>query len=142
MAESLKPLELPADFDPEVCLPAKHTENGTFHESRKGAALAARLVASGTAQDLKLAERVPKSNKLVRMEVDLGEATLRQIVAGIGKAYQPEDLVGRQIVVVGNLKAARLMGVESQGMVLAASEDGAPVLLSVDRAVPPGTIVK
>ncbi len=89
---------------------------------------------------VKLAERVPKSNKLVRMEVDLGEPALRQIVAGIGKQYTPEQLVGRQIVVVSNLKSATLMGVESRGMVLAATlPDGAPVLLAPEREVPNGS---
>jgi len=91
---------------------------------------------------VKVAERVPKSSKLIRMEVDLGEPTLRQIVAGIGKQYTPEQLVGRQIVVVANLKPAVLMGVTSNGMVLAASVDGAPFLLSVDQPVPPGTGVR
>jgi methionyl-tRNA synthetase len=91
---------------------------------------------------VKTAERVPKSNKLVRMEVELGEPTLRQIVAGIAKQYAPEDLVGRQIVVVANLKPAVLMGVESRGMVLAASDEGVPLLLGVDGTVPDGTIVK
>ena len=65
------------------------------------------------------AERVPKSNKLLKLQVDLGTEQ-RQIVAGIGKTYAPEDLVGKTIVVVANLKPAKLMGVESQGMVLAA----------------------
>ncbi|HMB54563.1 MAG TPA: methionine--tRNA ligase subunit beta, partial [Thermoanaerobaculia bacterium] len=91
---------------------------------------------------VKVAERVPKSNKLVRLEVDLGEPELRQLVAGIAKVYEPEDLVGRQVVVVANLEPAKLMGVESQGMVLAASEGGAPVLLHPEREVPPGTPVK
>ena len=92
---------------------------------------------------VKLAERVPKSNKLVRMEVDLGEAQLRQIVAGIGKQYEPEQLVGRQIVVVSNLKPATLMGVESRGMVLAATlPDGAPVLLAPGSEVPSGSGVR
>lgn len=91
---------------------------------------------------VKVAERVPKSNKLVRLEVDLGEEAPRQLVAGIAKVYDPEDLVGRQVVVVANLQPAKLMGVESRGMVLAASEDGAPVLLHPDREVPPGTEVR
>jgi methionyl-tRNA synthetase len=91
---------------------------------------------------VKIAERVPKSKKLIRMEVDLGEGSLRQIVAGIGGQYEPETLVGRQIVVVANLKPAVLMGVESRGMLLAASADGVPFLLSVDGEVPPGTGVK
>jgi methionyl-tRNA synthetase len=91
---------------------------------------------------VKHAERVPKSKKLVRLEVDLGEPQLRQVVAGIGSQYGPEELVNRQIVVVSNLKPATLMGVESRGMLLAASVDGAPFLLNVDREVPPGTGVK
>ena len=87
------------------------------------------------------AEQVPKSKKLVRLMVDLGEDNLRQLVAGIAERYQAEDLVGRQIVVVANLKPAKLMGVESQGMLLAANLDGAPFLLSPDAEVPPGTVV-
>jgi len=87
------------------------------------------------------AEPVPKSKKLVRLMVDLGEAELRQLVAGIAERYQAEDLVGRQIVVVANLKPAKLMGVQSQGMLLAANVDGAPFLLSPDAEVPPGTVV-
>ena len=87
------------------------------------------------------AEPVPKSKKLVRLLVDLGEPELRQLVAGIGERYTAEDLVGRQIVVVSNLKPAKLMGVESRGMLLAANIDGAPFLLSPDAEVPPGTRV-
>jgi methionyl-tRNA synthetase len=78
------------------------------------------------------AEAVPKSKKLIKLQVDLGTEQ-RTILAGIAEAYQPEALVGRTIVVVANLKPAKLMGIESNGMVLAASpEGGAPVLLSVD----------
>jgi methionyl-tRNA synthetase len=87
------------------------------------------------------AEQVPKSKKLVRLMVDLGEAELRQLVAGIAERYEAADLVGRQIVVVANLKPAKLMGVESQGMLLAANLEGAPYLLSPDAEVPPGTVV-
>jgi methionyl-tRNA synthetase len=88
------------------------------------------------------AERVPNSKKLVRLLVDLGEPQPRQLVAGIAERYQPEALVGRRIVVVANLKPAKLMGVESRGMLLAASVNGDPFLLSVDGEVPPGTGVK
>jgi methionyl-tRNA synthetase len=90
-----------------------------------------------------VAERVPKSNKLMRLEVDLGDER-RQVVAGIAAQYAPEALVGRNVVVVANLKPAKLMGVESNGMVLAASvgADGAPVLLDVPADVPPGSKVK
>ncbi len=78
------------------------------------------------------AENVPKSKKLLKLLVDLGTEQ-RTILAGIAEAYQPESLVGRTIVVVANLKPAKLMGIESNGMVLAASsETGQPVLLSVD----------
>lgn len=88
------------------------------------------------------AERVPKSKKLVRMDVDLGEGRLRQIVAGIGATYAPEQLVGRRAVFVANLKPATLMGLQSEGMILAASIEGAPYLLGVDGEVAPGTGVK
>jgi methionyl-tRNA synthetase len=89
------------------------------------------------------AEAVPKSKKLIRMQIDVGEGTPRQILAGIAEAYAPEDLVGRSIVVVANLKPAKLMGLESNGMVLAASpEGGAPTLLAVAEGIPPGTRVR
>jgi len=89
------------------------------------------------------AEPVPKSEKLLKMSIDVGEESgPRQIVAGIAKAYAPEALVGKQVVVVANLQPAKLMGVESNGMVLAASIDGLPSLLAVDPAVPAGTKVK
>ncbi|MFO0753098.1 MAG: methionine--tRNA ligase [Thermodesulfovibrionales bacterium] len=87
------------------------------------------------------AERVEKSEKLIKLRVDTGEE--RQIVAGIGKAYDPESLVGRLIVVVANLRPAKLMGVESQGMLLAATDDeGTLSLLSLDREVKPGARIK
>jgi methionyl-tRNA synthetase len=91
---------------------------------------------------IQTAERVPKSEKLIKLSVDLGEEGPRQIVAGIGLAYQPEELVGKQVAVVANLQPAKLMGIESQGMVLAASIDGKPVLLHPDKQVPAGTQVK
>jgi len=88
------------------------------------------------------AEPVPKSSKLLKLTVDLAEESPRTVVAGIAQRYRPEDLVGRQVVVVANLQPAKLMGVESQGMVLAASEDGQPVLLHPGQPVPNGTRVK
>lgn len=90
---------------------------------------------------IKSAERVEGSNKLIKLEVDTGEQ--RQIVAGIGKAYAPEQLVGKTVAVVCNLKPARLMGVESQGMLLAATgKDGMPVLLTPETQVEPGLRIK
>jgi methionyl-tRNA synthetase len=87
------------------------------------------------------AQAVEKSNKLIKLQVDTGER--RQIVAGIGKAYRPEELVGKTVAVVTNLKPAKLMGVESQGMLLAATdEDGALSILVVDREVKPGARIK
>jgi methionyl-tRNA synthetase len=87
------------------------------------------------------AEAVPKSKKLVKLTVDAGSEQ-RTIVAGIAEAYQPEQLVGRTIVIVANLKPAKLMGIESNGMVLAASpEGGGPTLLTVE-GVPPGSRVR
>ena len=91
--------------------------------------------------DVRAAERVPKSKKLIKMTVFTGDGE-RTIVAGIGTKYEPEELVGRKIVIVANLQPAKLMGVESNGMVLAASLDGEPTLLSVDAGVPAGTKVK
>jgi methionyl-tRNA synthetase len=89
------------------------------------------------------AERVPKSEKLLRLQVDLGTEK-RQILAGIAKYYAPEDVVGKTIVVVANLKPAKLMGMESQGMVLAASNaDGKLTLVSpLDVTIGPGAEVR
>lgn len=87
------------------------------------------------------AEAVPKSKRLLKLQVDLGTEQ-RQIVSGIAEAYAPEALVGRSVVLVANLKPAKLMGVESHGMVLAASIDGRAVLCGFDQDVPPGTLVK
>jgi methionyl-tRNA synthetase len=88
------------------------------------------------------AEAVPKSKKLVKLKIDVGTEQ-RTIVAGIAEAYTPEQLVGRTIAVVFNLKPAKLMGIESNGMVLAASpEGGRPTLVSFDEPVPPGTRVR
>ncbi len=88
------------------------------------------------------AEAIPKSNKLVKLTADLGEDEPRQLVAGIAREYEPESLVGRQVVVVTNLQPAKLMGVESRGMVLAAAEGGPPVLLRPDSPVANGTRVQ
>jgi methionyl-tRNA synthetase len=87
------------------------------------------------------AERVPKSEKLIKLQVSLG-AEQRQIVAGIGKKYEPDALVGKTIVIVANLKPAKLMGIESQGMVLAAGDTDVRGLLTIQEEVDPGTKVK
>jgi len=87
------------------------------------------------------AEKVEKSEKLIKLKVDIGEE--RQIVAGIGKAYTPEDLIGKKIVVLANLKPVRLMGVESQGMLLAATDsEGTLSVLTPERDVKTGAKIK
>jgi methionyl-tRNA synthetase len=88
------------------------------------------------------AEKLPKSNKLVIMKVDLGGGDVRQVVAGIGKAYEPEALVGKKVLVVANLKPAKLMGVESRGMLLAATDADGLRLVSFDGEVKEGTKIK
>ncbi|TSC71436.1 MAG: methionyl-tRNA synthetase [Parcubacteria group bacterium Gr01-1014_70] len=88
------------------------------------------------------AERVTGSEKLLRLEVDMGDGATRQIVAGIGKAYTPETLAGKEIIIAANLEPRMLMGLESKGMLLAArDEEGIPVLLCVEKDVPPGSKV-
>ena len=87
------------------------------------------------------AERVPKSEKLLKLQVSVGTEQ-RQIVAGIGKKYEPDMLVGKTIVIVANLKPAKLMGIESQGMVLAAGDSDVRGLATILEDVEPGTKVK
>jgi methionyl-tRNA synthetase len=79
---------------------------------------------------VKSAERVPDSKKLIVMKIDLGESQPRQVVAGIGQAYTPEQLLGKRLLVVANLKPAKIMGIESRGMVLAAGPGGEKVVLA------------
>lgn len=88
------------------------------------------------------AERVPKTDKLLRLEVSLGGEEKRQIVAGIGASYEPEAMVGKRIVIVANLKPAVIRGVESQGMLLAAEGAGGSVVLAPEAPVEPGAGVK
>ncbi len=88
------------------------------------------------------AERVPKSKKLLQLRIDAGSEE-RTIVAGIAEAYEPEPLIGRLIVIVANLKPAKLMGIESNGMVLAASsENGKPILVTPGEGAQPGMRVR
>ena len=87
------------------------------------------------------AERVKGSEKLLCLQVSLGEEK-RQIVAGIGKKYAPEALVGTQIIIVANLEPRMLMGLESQGMLLAADSPDGPILLRPDTDAPAGAKIK
>jgi methionine--tRNA ligase beta chain len=88
------------------------------------------------------AEDVPGAGKLLKLKVDVGGET-RQLVAGIKKQYTAADLVGKLVAVVVNLEPRMVMGVESQGMVLAASDDSSgPIILTLEKPVKPGGIIK
>ena len=86
------------------------------------------------------AEPVPRSKNLLKLKVDVGEE--RTVVAGIAKSYHPEDLIGKQVVIVANLKPVKLMGILSQGMVLTAADKGACRLVTLDGPSEPGTPLK
>jgi methionyl-tRNA synthetase len=83
------------------------------------------------------AERIPKAKKILKLEVDLGQK--RTIVAGIAQNYTPEELVGKQVIIVANLKPAKLMGIVSNGMLIAAVDESGPTLAALDKPVDPGT---
>ena len=87
------------------------------------------------------AERVAESIKLLKLDVELG-GEIRQIIAGIGGRYEPDGLVGTEIVLVANLAPRMILGLESQGMLLAASTDTGPVLLRPDAPVASGVLVR
>jgi len=87
------------------------------------------------------AEKVPKADKLVRLSIDAGDPEPRTIVAGIALRYRPEELVGKRIVVLANLPPRVLRGIESRGMLLAATHEGRPCVLTVEDEIPPGTRV-
>lgn len=87
------------------------------------------------------AERIEGSKKLIKLDVDVGNER-RQMVAGIAEEYNPEDLIGELVPVLVNLKPVKLMGVESQGMILAVEVNGKPILLHPDREVPAGSRIR
>ena len=91
--------------------------------------------------EIKAAERVPDTDKLLKLTVDVGPET-RQIVAGMAEFYDPDALVGKQVPILMNLEPKTFRGVESHGMILAVDVDGKPVLLHPDRDVPPGSIIR
>lgn len=92
--------------------------------------------------EIKEAEEHPNADRLFVVKVDLGEETPRQLVAGIRASYAKEDLIGKKVVVVSNLEPATIRGVESQGMILAATGDAGAVVLSPEKDVPVGSLVK
>lgn len=87
-------------------------------------------------------EDVEESEKLLKLKVDLGEDEPRQVLAGIKQWYKPKDFVGKQVVVVANLEPRIMMGLESQGMMLAADTEDGPVFLTVPKKIPAGTKVR
>jgi len=91
---------------------------------------------------VKSVERIKGSEKLYKIIVDLGELGERQLVAGIAKWYKPEDIIGKNIVVVANLQPKKIFGEISQGMLLAADVDGEPVLLTTVKPVKPGIRIR
>lgn len=107
----------------------KELENVTMENFKKIAIRAGKIIQ---------AERVPKSGKLIKMIVDFGDEN-RQVVGGIGKKYTPEELVGKTCPFVFNLEPAKLMGVESNGMIMAGNLGGEPILLQFIEEVPPGS---
>ena len=87
------------------------------------------------------AEKIEGSRRLIKLRVDIG-TEVRQVVAGIAETYEPANLLDRTVVIVANLKPAKLMGVESNGMIVAASIDGKPVLATFTEEVPNGSLLK
>ena len=94
------------------------------------------------------AERVEGSDKLVKLQLDAGdvnetgERQARQVIAGVGKAYDPAELAGKQVVIIANLEPRMLMGLESNGMLLAANGEAGPVFLTPEKPVPPGATIQ
>jgi len=88
------------------------------------------------------AEKVEKADKLLKLQIDLGEETPRQVVAGIALKYKPEEMVGKRMIVLANLEPRKIRGIESRGMILAATADNLPIALTTDEPVPSGAKVK
>lgn len=89
---------------------------------------------------IKEATALVGSNKLLVLKIDLGEE-VRQILAGIAKSYSPENLIGKEVVVVVNLEPRQIMGLESEGMVLAVGTEKGPILITPEKEVLPGSKV-
>jgi methionyl-tRNA synthetase len=87
------------------------------------------------------AKRIEGSKKLIKLNVDVGNE-MRQLVAGIAEEYTPDSLIGKLVPVLVNMKPAKLMGVESRGMILAVEVNGKPILLHPDREVPAGSRIR
>ena len=131
MSEEGKPAPLPGLTQPASATPPESLLS--IDEFKR---LALRVGVVTAAQDH------PNADRLLVLTVDVGEPAPRQLVAGIKGSYQAQDLIGKQVVVVVNIKPAALRGVESQGMVLAASDGTAIILVSPERPIRAGSTVK
>lgn len=131
--------------DEEVPAPKKAEKKPPKKEAKKEEKKEAISIDDFFKTDLRVAEiltaeKVEKSKKLIKMTVSLGDGETRTVVSGISEYYQPEELIGKHVIFVSNLKPAKLMGIESQGMILAASKDGSLKVPFVD--MPAGSRVK
>ncbi len=140
--ETQKPATPPADT---TAAPAPATQAGPAPAAP--AAPAVITIDDFTKVELKTAkvleaEKMPKSQRLLKLKVDAGEAEPRTILAGIAESYEPEQLIGKSIVIVANLAPRKMMGLESNGMVLAASPDGGKAFVLNSEPAPPGTRVR
>jgi len=125
--------------------PAANNEQATADEEENFITIDDFLKIELRVGEIKVAERIPKADKLLRFEIDLGEGQSRQILAGLAEYYEPETLVGRKVVVVANLKPRKMRGLESNGMICAASlenSDDTPALASFLESVNIGARLK
>ena len=130
MSEAGKSTPPPTSPSPEGVTPLAQVSIETFRQ------LALRVGVITAAQDH------PNADRLLVLTVDVGESAPRQLVAGIKGSYQASELIGKHVAVVANLKPALLRGVESQGMVLAASDGSSIVVLTLERPIPAGSPIK
>lgn len=88
------------------------------------------------------AEEIEESEKLIKLKVDLGEEEPRQVLAGVKQWYKADEFVGKQVVIVANLESRMMMGLQSQGMMLAADSQDGPIFLTTAKKAAPGTKIR
>lgn len=132
LKEFIGKMEKPKTDETKVSKPEAKMEYITYDEFKKMDLRAAKVLT---------AERVPGTNKLLKLQIDLGSEQ-RQIIAGVADSYSPEELVGKEFIVIANLQSAVIRGIESQGMLLAAEIEGKAIIPFFDLEIPPGTKVK
>ncbi len=145
--EAGRSIEKAKPLFPRLDLPGKSGSDVTREEVRKPPGVEQITLREFSRLDLRAgvireAEPVPESDRLFKLRVDTGERELRQVVAGIAGRYSPDHLIGKNVVVLCNLKPARIRGVESRGMLLAVDGEGGPSLLGFDETVPPGKKIR